>query len=138
MYLTWLLFSFQGRVNRLPFWLFTLATVPGLYLGGRLIADFADLPPRAGIDLSGAILLLPALAVQAKRWHDRNKSAWWILINFIPVVGLVWTLIECGVREGTRGPNAYGQDPLGRDAEQDPSPGSDHATAQGGDRDRAS
>jgi uncharacterized membrane protein YhaH (DUF805 family) len=136
MYLTWLLFSFQGRVNRLPFWLVTLALIPGLYLGGRLIADFADLPLRVGIDLAGAILLLPSLAVQAKRWHDRGKSAWWILINFIPIVGVIWMLIECGAREGTRGPNAFGKDPLAREADPGQSPDFGSGTTQGGgDRD---
>ena len=53
------------------------------------------------------------LAVAAKRWHDRNKSAWWILIVFVPVVGGLWYLIECGFLKGTTGPNKFGSDPLG-------------------------
>lgn len=118
MYLTWLLFSFQGRINRLPFWLFTLASIPVIYFGAEWLAGFADLPLRAAFDLAAVIMLLPALAVQAKRWHDRNKSAWWILINFVPVIGPIWTLIECGALQGTRGANAFGEDPLGRTLEQ--------------------
>ena len=53
------------------------------------------------------------LAIAAKRWHDRNKSAWWILIVFVPVVGGLWYLIECGFLKGTTGPNKFGADPLG-------------------------
>ena len=53
------------------------------------------------------------LAIAAKRWHDRNKSAWWILIVFVPVVGGLWYLIECGFLKGTTGPNKFGSDPLG-------------------------
>jgi uncharacterized membrane protein YhaH (DUF805 family) len=53
-----------------------------------------------------------SLAVAVKRWHDRGKSAWWILIVFVPVVGGIWYLIECGFLEGTSGANRYGADPL--------------------------
>ena len=52
------------------------------------------------------------LAIAAKRWHDRGKSAWWILVAFVPVIGSLWYLIECGFLKGTTGPNAYGSDPL--------------------------
>ena len=34
-----------------------------------------------------------SLALQAKRWYDRNRSAWWILINFISFGG-IWVFIE--------------------------------------------
>jgi uncharacterized membrane protein YhaH (DUF805 family) len=47
-----------------------------------------------------------------KRYHDRNKSGWWILIVFVPVIGGLWYFIECGFLRGTPGPNTYGPDPL--------------------------
>lgn len=108
------LFSFEGRIKRRPFWVFTIAAILGIYFGGELIAWTTGVPLRAGVDLAALILLLPALAVQAKRWHDRDKSAWWILINLVPIIGPVWALIECGALDGTPGPNAHGDDPLGR------------------------
>ena len=49
--------------------------------------------------------------VTAKRWHDRNKSAWWILLGSIPVIGL-WTVIENGFLSCTDGPNHFGDDQL--------------------------
>lgn len=52
-----------------------------------------------------------SLAVTAKRWHDRGKSGWMVLISFIPVIGPIWTLIECGFLRGTQGRNSYGNDP---------------------------
>ena len=58
------------------------------------------------------MLLWPFLAVQAKRWHDRDLSAWWILIHFIPVVGPIAALIVNGFLRGTDGENRYGPDPL--------------------------
>jgi uncharacterized membrane protein YhaH (DUF805 family) len=57
-------------------------------------------------------LFLIAIIVQVKRWHDRDKSGWWVFINLIPCVGGLWTLIECGFLKGTTGPNKYGADPL--------------------------
>ena len=51
------------------------------------------------------------ICVLGKRWHDRNKSAWWILIAFIPIIGALWFLIECGFLKGTVGPNRFGDDP---------------------------
>ena len=52
-------------------------------------------------------------ALQIKRWHDRDKSWVWIFINFIPLVGAVWTLIEVGFLDGTPGPNRFGPSPKG-------------------------
>ena len=50
------------------------------------------------------------LAVGVKRYHDRGKSGWWVLIALVPVIGGLWYLIECGFLRGTIGPNAYGPD----------------------------
>ena len=56
--------------------------------------------------------LIASICLSAKRWHDRNKSAWWILIGLIPIIGGIWTLVENGFLKGTDGPNDYGKDPL--------------------------
>ncbi|MEX1021040.1 MAG: DUF805 domain-containing protein [Litorilinea sp.] len=47
------------------------------------------------------------IAVGAKRYHDRNKSAWWVLLGLIPFVNL-WVLFELAFLPGTPGPNPYG------------------------------
>ena len=53
-----------------------------------------------------------SLAADVKRYHDVDKSGWWVLILLVPVVGFVWFLIECGFQRGTSGPNRFGPDPL--------------------------
>ncbi|MGQ0485996.1 MAG: DUF805 domain-containing protein [Hyphomicrobiales bacterium] len=58
------------------------------------------------------VFLWPTLAIYAKRWHDRGKSGWWMLIILIPLIGPIWVLIELGFLRGTKGPNHYGPDPL--------------------------
>jgi uncharacterized membrane protein YhaH (DUF805 family) len=59
------------------------------------------------------ITLWPGVALHVKRWHDRNKSGWWVSIAFIPFVGPIWSFVETGFLTGTVGCNHYGRDPLG-------------------------
>ena len=57
-------------------------------------------------------MLLPTLAVGVRRLHDTDRSGWWLLIAFIPLVGII-VLIIFFVHKGTTGPNRFGPDPLG-------------------------
>jgi len=131
------LFGFQGRVRRLHLWLYLLAVaviqgglwwqfghiigVPhhyvtmnsswGMHMERAEHFYFVSHNPFVG--LFGLVLAWTHLAVFVKRWHDRDKSGWWVLINLIPLVGWLWTLIECGFLDGTPGPNKYGPSPKG-------------------------
>ena len=120
-----LLFSFNGRVNRAKFWLVGIAVgVAEAIAFGIITALFGGgMDPSTGMpqfSAVGGILMLIvfiavfwiSLAIGVKRWHDRNKSGWWILIIFVPLVGGLWYLIECGFLKGTTGANQYGADPL--------------------------
>jgi uncharacterized membrane protein YhaH (DUF805 family) len=67
----------------------------------------------------------PVLAIQTKRWHDVNKSAWWILVNAAPVLGPLVTLVYCGFLPGTLGSNRFGAQPVSPASDQK----SDQSTA---------
>jgi uncharacterized membrane protein YhaH (DUF805 family) len=121
-----LLFGVHGRVNRAKFWLvalgiFVLEVIIFAVLGGTTAMStdpeqaLANIGPVAGIVLFvfGVAALWISIAVAIKRYHDRNKSGWWVLIVFVPIIGGLWYLIECGFLRGTPGPNNYGPDPLG-------------------------
>ena len=55
----------------------------------------------------------PWIALNIKRLHDRNKSAWYIPLFYILwIIGLVWIFVELGGMKGTEGPNRFGSDPL--------------------------
>lgn len=108
-------FSMDGRLNRKPFWLATLALIfinaamNGVAQGiGGAVGNLIALVTGLGV-------LWPSICVTGKRWHDRNKSAWWMLIILIPVVGWIWAFVESGCMRGTVGPNLYGDDPLMQD-----------------------
>ena len=110
----WFLFSFKGRISRKPYWMFNLIVfVAGMILGlatgieNQAIGEFTQ--PQLMFMIW---IFWPSLAVQAKRWHDNNKPAWWLLINVVPIIGPLWALIENGFIAGTPGENRYGPDPL--------------------------
>ena len=120
-----LLFGFQGRTNRAKWWLVGLAVfvvemiVFAAILGGAAMSGDPEqiasaIGPIAGVVIFVMVVLATwiHIAVAVKRYHDRNKSGWWVLIVFVPVIGGLWYLIECGFLSGTSGPNSYGPDPL--------------------------
>jgi uncharacterized membrane protein YhaH (DUF805 family) len=107
------LFSFRGRVPRRVYWTVQLV-VSAIYLL-TLFGLLWTLGEESSVAWAViAVLYVPfawvLFASQVKRWHDRGKSAWWLLINFIPYVGGIWTLVECGCLRGTEGPNRFGPD----------------------------
>jgi uncharacterized membrane protein YhaH (DUF805 family) len=59
-----------------------------------------------------ALTLWPWIAVSVKRFHDRGRSGWFLLIALIPFFGALWLLIELGFLRGTPGPNRFGSYPL--------------------------
>lgn len=117
-----MLFSTVGRIRRRDYWIWSIAAaiVYAVILVGAAIvtgtvgyldSDEAPLP----LFLIQLVLFGPStwvsICITAKRWHDRGRSAWMYLILLVPVVGLIWTVIECGLMEGTNGPNDYGPSP---------------------------
>jgi len=112
-----LLFSFEGRVNREPYWLFVLFMFIGMSIS--TVIDIKTTGQDTGfISVIFVLLILwPSLAIQVKRWHDRDKSGWWVLINFIPIIGPIWALVENGFLAGTAGTNRFGENPLQMPAE---------------------
>ncbi|HET8707620.1 MAG TPA: DUF805 domain-containing protein, partial [Pseudomonadales bacterium] len=113
--LTQILFSFDGRIRRLTYWLCTFA----LSCAGGIFSYFANalqlyqLPqPDLLVELLtlafGVAVIWISFAIQIKRWHDRNKSGWWCLIVLIPVIGTIWAFIELGLLGGNAGSNEFG------------------------------
>lgn len=107
-----LFFSFEGRLNREPYWFCTLTMTAIIYLPAFYYYDFGTKSADTFIAIANLVLLWPTLAVLAKRWHDRDKSAWWSLIVLVPVIGFLWCLIENGFLQGTPGPNRFGVNPM--------------------------
>lgn len=109
-----ILFSFRGRIPRRVFWAAKLFTWLAFFIAIiALESGFGDDShiPALVMPLLFLPVLWISLAVQVKRWHDRDKSAWWILIGLIPQIGPIWVFVEAGCLRGTHGRNRYGPDP---------------------------
>jgi uncharacterized membrane protein YhaH (DUF805 family) len=106
----------QGRVNRKQLWLRLI--VPAFIINLVLLmidAATGTYNNEYGIGLLSGIfglaIIVPSILVYIKRWHDRDKSGWWMLILLVPIVGAIWFLIELGFLPGTPGPNRFGPPP---------------------------
>ena len=91
--------EFNGRASRSEFWWFCLFVIICWIIG------FALGPIIEAIIILG--LLIPYIAVQARRLHDIGKSGWLQLISLIPLIGAI-ILIVWSATEGTKKKNKYG------------------------------
>lgn len=103
------LLSFKGRASRKTFWIISLTLLAIVLIIGLLEKMMGGEGTITGIAILASFW--PNLAVQIKRWHDRDKSGWWALLHFVPVIGTIWILIENGFLAGTAGDNRFGSAP---------------------------
>ncbi len=79
--------DFDGCAGRPEFWwwfLFTLVATAALRtVSYQLSAVFS------------LATFLPSLAVAARRLHDTDRSGWWQLLYFVPLVGWILLIIWC-------------------------------------------
>lgn len=101
----------SGRIGRRDFWLYGVLAL--LVVGMVLMAllEIAGFYPDRSERIANLIIAWPAIAVSVKRWHDRDKSGWWVLIVLVPIIGQLWALIDNGFMPGTRGANRFGGEP---------------------------
>ncbi|QUJ66210.1 DUF805 domain-containing protein [Photobacterium sp. GJ3] len=105
---------FSGRAQRQEYWYFFLINlIITLALG---IVDHLLQTPGAedGTGMLGGIyslaVLLPSLAVGARRLHDIGRSGWWMLLVLVPILGFI-VLVIFFVQDGQPGENEYGLNP---------------------------
>lgn len=132
--------TFSGRASRSEYWWFQLfywvlmvvivAIAGGLgamFTGG----DMSNMPTVFYIVVGAPALvimlglLVPMLAIQIRRFHDRNMSGWWylglIVFGVVPFVGVLGSIaiLVISILKGTDGPNKFGPDPLRPEATAD-------------------
>lgn len=112
--------TFSGRARRSQYWFFVLFNLIGSIVFGVIDgALFTSVDHATGVVTNAGVLgtifslviFLPALSVAVRRLHDLEKSGWWVLINFIPLVGWVIFIVWAATK-GTVGDNRFGADPL--------------------------
>jgi uncharacterized membrane protein YhaH (DUF805 family) len=102
--------TFSGRAQRSEYWYFFLFMVVVNVVASVLdSAIFGDIPVLYLI--ATLAIIVPSIAVGVRRLHDTDRSGWWLLLGFIPVVGAI-VLIVFFCQPGTVGLNQFGPDPL--------------------------
>lgn len=101
--------NFEGRARRKEYWYFTLVNIlVGFALG--LTAPILDELSVLLYWLYMLAVFLPSLGVTVRRLHDTNRSGWWLLVSFIPLLGalllLIWVISDSDYDE-----NEYGLPP---------------------------
>ena len=140
--------NFNGRAQRSQYWFWILFSVLVGFVAGFVDSVFLGFgPDQAGLlsPLTSLALLVPSLAVTARRLHDHNRSGWWQLAPYgmavaavatawmdppilfaaamIAAAVLVLVLLVWMVTRGTVGDNSFGPDPLGPKRPSDPGNG---------------
>lgn len=99
--------DFTGRARRKEFWMFTLVSV-------IISLVLALIDSQLPLGILGAIyalaVVLPSLAVGARRLHDTGRTGWWQLLSLIPIIGTI-VLIVFWATDGDPEPNAHGPNP---------------------------
>lgn len=111
--------DFSGRAPRAEYWWFYLLIIIG-YIVATILDSLLGLDGAVGpygivTALFGLAVLIPSIAVGARRLHDTDRSGWWLLIGLIPLIGAI-VLLVFFVLPGTQGSNRFGPDPYGRGA----------------------
>lgn len=118
--------DFSGRSRRKEYWMFVLLqliiifgiSIVGVVFGGFSPEMSGGMPVGGGLmlglfSLYFLAIIIPSIAVQVRRFHDQDKSGWFVLLNFIPYIGgLIVLVFMC--LDGTRGKNRFGEDPKAR------------------------
>lgn len=99
--------TFSGRAARPEYWYFVLFTaVVDLVLSvfGSVALGLVASILQAVFALA---VVLPSIAVGARRLHDIDRSGWWLLVGLVPLLGQL-ILIIWFVTPGTPGTNRFG------------------------------
>lgn len=103
--------TFRGRMSRAAYWKFVLVYV-GIGIAAFILDNIVGTASAGGgllIGLVAVVHLIPNFASLARRLHDTDKSALWLIVMITGIGGLLMLIFAC--LEGTSGPNRFGDQP---------------------------
>ena len=101
-------FNFKDRASRSEYWYFQLVLTP-IYIWSQFPSNDTQILVIQLILTFG--LLIPGISAGVRRLHDRDKSGWFMLISFIPILGAIFLIVMLA-EKGTPGKNKFGEYPL--------------------------
>ena len=97
-------FDFSGRASKSEYWWFQLY---GIIIYGLMFVFQGDLALLFSI--LAIANTIPLWSAAVRRLHDTDKSGWFVLISFIPIIGLF--IIFLLIADGSKGKNKFGPKP---------------------------
>jgi len=104
----WHLISPRWRISRRWYWLGSAAIVTLLIL---LLPAVDEVGNRWFTILFYLPFYWSLFCLMSQRCHDVGISSAWLLLLFVPIVGVVWCIAVLGFGRGDPGENQYGADP---------------------------
>lgn len=102
---------FSGRATRSEYWYFILFNIL-ISIGISIFITVVSESLEFVSSLYALAVVIPSIAVAARRLHDTGRSAWWLLIAFVPLIGAIVLLIFF-VGKSEEDSNKYGSNPKG-------------------------
>jgi uncharacterized membrane protein YhaH (DUF805 family) len=115
-------FSSEGRIGRLRWWI-GLALLWGIAIGATIISStIISIVPEGAVPTAlGAmfiifffgwiiVMMIGYVMLMIKRCHDRDHTGYYILMQWIPLIGLIFWL-ELAFASGSYFRNKYGEPP---------------------------
>ena len=107
---------FSGRSQRSEYWFFVLFYLIIYIVLAVLDALLGTFKSGTQIGLLSGVfslaIIVPSIAVAARRLHDTDRSGWWQLLVLIPLIGVI-VLIVFLAQDSKPGENKYGPSPKG-------------------------
>ena len=101
-------FCFSGRARRKEYWMFYLINF-FVTIGFAIFDVFLNTGGSLCF-IYVLISIIPTIGLSFRRLHDTDRSAWWLLLYLLPLIGLIVIFIfNC--LPGTVGINRFGSDP---------------------------
>jgi len=91
--------SFSGRATRAEWWAINLAGWIPFMIAWAVLPPGYEPNPIVSIMFAAVLVAMSWIFIlcSVRRLHDRNKRGAWFFLNFLPYVGGMWLLLECGI-----------------------------------------
>lgn len=103
--------KFDGRIRRMGWWIASISTSIVSGVVNEVRDGDVSFVITGVFGILALIIWLVSLSLSVRRWHDLNKSGWWLVVNFIPILGWIYTFVMLGFMPGDQGSNHYGPPP---------------------------
>lgn len=113
-----LLFSTHGRINRGQWWIGNIVAFIAVKL--VILITHVSIPHDLSVAmfsihnitiglLLGLLYFYIHICLHVKRWHDLGKPGYFVLLNYVPVIGFFIAIIALGIVAGDEESNEYGE-----------------------------